>query len=65
MTCSDRCRRLKDFTDRKVNRRLAAIDYWECQAGRYPREFLRAQVRALKAQIRDLRRPAKTGVPAF
>lgn len=56
LTCSDRCRRLKDFRDRKVKRRLALIALWQSQIGHYPREFVRRAVRRVRDEIRDIKR---------
>ena len=65
LTCSARCLRRKDHHDRMIRRRLLAIAEWERQRGYWPEDFLRAQIKALKEEIRDLRRSPTPWPPCW
>ena len=55
LSCSDRCRRLRDHRERKIALRFERIQDWEAQASLFPRAFIRSMVRRLKDEIRALR----------
>jgi hypothetical protein len=58
VTCSDRCRRQRDFRQRRLRRRIQWIAAWraELDAGRYPRAFVQSMLRKLQAERRTVER---------
>jgi hypothetical protein len=57
LTCSDGCRRARDFRNRRIQRRLEWIAEW--QASAYPRDVIRRQVRQLKDEIRAFKQAGR------
>jgi len=58
ISCSDRCRRQRDFRERKIQRREQRIAEWAELAeltGPAPAAFIRKQMRALQDEIRALK----------
>ena len=59
ISCSDRCRRQRDFRERRIRRREQRMAEWAELAdltGPAPAAFIRQQMRALRDEIRALRR---------